>query len=203
MRFRWGHLVTRYLWQTFRIERERETVLVRTRVQRLYPPRVCCVRCLARISRQRGSTTGTDACIARSAHQGRADALWATHVCSEGALRWSRASRCADNSKIIRWRNCNVRQGKEVWISKRGKIVRWLYYVLPKVPSPFRACHHFPFLSMISKTSPLENEISLGSSGDAVSMADLQDQTRTRDCSGTHTRTTPLPSTGMLCSRPR
>jgi hypothetical protein len=40
------------------------------------------------------------------------------------------------------------------------------------VPSSFRACHHFPFLSVISKISPLE--ISLGSSGDAVSVAHHQ-----------------------------
>jgi len=32
----------------------------------------------------------------------------------------------------------------------------------------FRACHHFPFLSIIFNISPLENEISLESSGDAV-----------------------------------
>src|SRR6266446_3396824 len=83
------------------------------------------------------------------------------------------------------------------------KIVSWWYYILPSVPSPFRACHHFPLLSMISKNSPLENEISLGSYGDAISMADLRHQTRMRDCSGTHTRTTPLPCTGTLGPKSR
>src|SRR5258708_16121971 len=34
----------------------------------------------------------------------------------------------------------------------------------------------FPFSSIICKFSPLENEISLGSSGDMVSMAHIQDQ---------------------------
>ena len=47
------------------------------------------------------------------------------------------------------------------------------HYVLPRVPSSFRACHHFPFLSIISNISPLAKEISLGSSGDAVSEAHL------------------------------
>jgi hypothetical protein len=44
------------------------------------------------------------------------------------------------------------------------------------VPSSFRSCHHFSFLSIISKISPLGNEISLASSGDddAVSMVHLQ-----------------------------
>lgn len=51
--------------------------------------------------------------------------------------------------------------------------MRWQYYVLPSVPSSFRACHHFPFLSIMSKVSPFENEISLGSSGDAVSATDV------------------------------
>src|SRR6267154_262563 len=59
-------------------------------------------------------------------------------------------------------------------------------YVLPTVPSSFRACHHFPFLSIISKISPLENEISLGSSGDAVSMVHLQIKS---ECETVPTRT--------------
>lgn len=42
-------------------------------------------------------------------------------------------------------------------------------YALPIVPSAFFACHHFPCLSTMSRTSPLVNDISLGSSGEAVS----------------------------------
>ena len=41
--------------------------------------------------------------------------------------------------------------------------------LLPTVPSDFLACHHFPFLSRISSTSPFVKEISLGSSAEAVS----------------------------------
>lgn len=40
---------------------------------------------------------------------------------------------------------------------------------IPIEPSAFFACHHLPCLSMISRTSPFENEISFGSSGDAAS----------------------------------
>jgi hypothetical protein len=56
---------------------------------RLRPVWVHCVRGHAEISRQRESTTCTDACIARCVHQVRVDALWAACHCSEGALRWS------------------------------------------------------------------------------------------------------------------
>ncbi len=108
----------------------------------------------------------------------------------------------SDNLEIIRRRNCDVRKGKNVCISNQRR-VKWRYYVLPTVPSSFRACHHFPFLSIISNISPLENEISLGSSGDAVSMAHIQDQTPMRDYSDTYMHTTPLPCTGTLCPRPR
>ena len=45
-------------------------------------------------------------------------------------------------------------------------------YALPIVPSAFFACHHFPCLSTISSISPFVNEISFGSSGDAVSADD-------------------------------
>lgn len=41
--------------------------------------------------------------------------------------------------------------------------------LLPVVPSDFFACHHFPCLSTISRISPLEKEISFGSSGEAES----------------------------------
>lgn len=40
---------------------------------------------------------------------------------------------------------------------------------LPIEPSAFLACHHLPCLSTMSSISPFVNEISFGSSGDAVS----------------------------------
>lgn len=40
---------------------------------------------------------------------------------------------------------------------------------MPFVPSVLRACHHLPELSRMSRISPLANEISLGSSGEAES----------------------------------
>src|SRR5258708_37162139 len=56
----------------------------------------------------------------------------------------------------------------------------------------------FPFSSIICKFSPLENEISLGSSGDMVSMEHIQDQMQMRGYSDTHMHTTPLPCMGTL-----
>ena len=47
-----------------------------------------------------------------------------------------------------------------------------MYHVLPTVPSSFRASHQLPFLSTISKISPLEKEISFESSFAAVSAAE-------------------------------
>src|SRR5260370_42359476 len=107
----------------------------------------------------------------------------------------------SDNLKIIQWCNCNVRKGKNVGISKKRR-VKWHYYILLTVPSTFRACHHFPFSSIICKFSSLENEISLGSSGDMVSMAHIQDQMQMRGYSDTHMHTTPLPCMGTLRLRP-
>ena len=43
-------------------------------------------------------------------------------------------------------------------------------YSLPTVPSDFFACHHFPCLSTISKSSPFANEISFGSSAEPESV---------------------------------
>ena len=59
-------------------------------------------------------------------------------------------------------------------------------YSLPIELSDFFACHHFPCLSTISKISPLENDISLASSGDAVSRVHLQIKT---ECETVLTRT--------------
>ena len=42
---------------------------------------------------------------------------------------------------------------------------------MPVVPSAFLACHHFPELSITSSKSFFANEISFGSSGEAVSEA--------------------------------
>lgn len=92
--------------------------------------------------------------------------------------RYERASGAgcnpSDNLKIIRRRNCDVRKRKKCGSANEERKQDGGYYVLPTAPSSFRACHHFPFLSIISKISPLENEISLGSSGDAVSMVHRQ-----------------------------
>jgi hypothetical protein len=45
------------------------------------------------------------------------------------------------------------------------------YDILPRMPFPFCARHQLPVLSIISKISPLEKEISFGSPGSAVSAA--------------------------------
>lgn len=41
---------------------------------------------------------------------------------------------------------------------------------MPRLPSALRACHHLPELSTMSRISPLVNEISFGSSGEAESV---------------------------------
>jgi len=53
-------------------------------------------------------------------------------------------------------------------------------YLLPTEPSDFFACHHFPCLSRISKSSPFANVISLGSSAEPVSVQVCQ-QIRPKD----------------------
>ena len=54
--------------------------------------------------------------------------------------------------------------------------MRGYRYLLPIVPSLFFVCHHFPCLSITSRSSPFSNDISLGSSGFAVSAGDIFNQ---------------------------
>lgn len=59
---------------------------------------------------------------------------------------------------------------------------------MPFVLSFFLACHHLPELSRMSRISPLVNEISLGSSGDAESVFDDDEVKRGQAASALHPR---------------
>ena len=98
--------------------------------------------------------------------------------------------------KIIGWCNCGKLLAGVVDQTVKS-------HILPDVPSAFFACHHFPCLSTMSRISPLANEISLGSSGFAVSRGDMNfnEKRHAKEYAYMHTELWPCIDIALLAAK--